>query len=271
MPRSKNKMRIWWWVGIATLLIFLHFIGWLQPFERVMTWAAKPVAQFFYNSSANVRHFYERREEFRNFSNRVDSLEEAVVRLTVANSDLKELEQENIKLRAQLDFAASTEAPGLLANVISQNLVFDIKQDDQDIVIDRGSNHGVTVGAGVIDENGVIIGKIAEVRPTLARVCLTTSRDCQLPATIQNNTRTIGLTEGDKGLTIKMTYIPQSEIISPGDTVITSGLGGEIPRGLLIGEVSQVNKLNNDIWQNVNIEPLFNRNSLTIVNVLLVV
>lgn len=271
MARSKNKARIWRWAGIIIVLIVFHFLGWLAPLEQAAVWVAKPVANFFYNSSANLRHFYERREEFNNFSDHVDILEEQVVRLTAANADLKELEQENIKLRAQLDFAASTDAPSLLANVISQNLVFDIKQDDQDIVIDRGANDGVTVGAGVIDENGVIIGKVAEVRPTLARVCLTTSRNCQLPATIQNDTRTIGLTEGDKGLTIKMTYIPQSETIVPGDTVITSGLGGEIPRGLLIGEVSQVNKLNNDIWQNVNIEPLFNRNSLTIVNVLLVV
>jgi len=271
MARLKNKVRVWRWLAVIIVLVIFHFIGWLAPLERVAAAVAKPVAQFFYDSSANVRHFYERREEFNKFFNRVDTLEEEVVRLKVANADLKELEQENIKLRAQLDFTASTESAGLLANVISQNLVFDIKQDDQDIVIDRGSNDGVTVGAGVIDENGVIIGKIAEVRPTLSRVCLTTSRSCQLPATIQNDTRTIGLTEGDKGLTIKMTYIPQSEVINPGDTVITSGLGGEIPRGLLIGEVSQVNKLNNDIWQNVNIEPLFNRNSLTIVNVLLVV
>lgn len=269
MPRYQWKNRSLIWVIVIVAIIVLHFIGLLQPIERAATWAAKPIAQFFYNSSAKVRHYYQRKDEYQNFSDRVDALEQEVARLTAENVGFKELEQDNIKLRAQLNFAAATNQPSKLANVISQNLVFDIKQDDQDIVIDQGVSSGLKVGAGVVDENGVIIGKVAELRPNIARVCLTTSRNCKLPAAIQNGTRTIGLTEGDRGLTIKMNYIPQSEGIKEGDTVITSGLGGDIPRGLLIGKVSQVNKLNNEIWQDVNIEPSFNRNSLTIVNVLL--
>ncbi len=269
MPRYQWKNRSLVWVGVIAIIIILHFVGLLQPLEHAATWAAKPLAQFFYNSSASVRHYYQRRDEYREFASRVDTLEQELARLTAENAGFKELEQDNIKLRAQLNFAAASHQASKLANVISQNLVFDIKQDDQDIVIDQGESSGLKVGAGVVDENGVVIGKVAELRSNIARVCLTTSRNCKLPATIQNNTRTIGITEGDRGLTIKMSYIPQSENINQGDTVITSGLGGDIPRGLLIGKVSQVNKLNNEIWQDVSIEPSFNRNSLTIVNVLL--
>jgi rod shape-determining protein MreC len=79
----------------------------------------------------------------------------------------------------------------------------------------------------------------------------------------------MGITEGDLGLTIKMNFIPQSDTINLDDTVITSGLGGNIPRGLVIGKVSQVNNRSNEIWQDVSIEPLINLNSLTIVSVLI--
>ena len=66
-----------------------------------------------------------------------------------------------------------------------------------------------------------------------------------------------------------MNYIPQSEKINNNDVVITSGLGGNIPRGLVVGKVSQINNRSNEIWQDVNIEPLFNINTLTIVTVLI--
>jgi rod shape-determining protein MreC len=122
---------------------------------------------------------------------------------------------------------------------------------------------------GVVDENGVIIGKIIEVKDHSARACLTTGANCQLAAAIINETKTIGLSEGELGLTIKMNYIPQMENIRPEDIVITSGLGGDIPRGLVIGRVSQVNNQSNEIWQDVTIEPLSSLRSLTIVSVIL--
>jgi rod shape-determining protein MreC len=66
-----------------------------------------------------------------------------------------------------------------------------------------------------------------------------------------------------------MNYIPQLEEINQGDIIITSGLGGDIPRGLVIGRVAQVNKQSNEIWQDVTIEPLSSWHSLTIVSVIL--
>ncbi len=104
---------------------------------------------------------------------------------------------------------------------------------------------------------------------TSARACLTTSADCQLAAAIINGSRTIGLSEGELGLTIKMNYIPQMEKISPEDIVITSGLGDSIPRGLVIGRVSQVNNQSNEIWQDVTIEPVASLHDLTVVSVVL--
>lgn len=264
-----RKNKSWWLIVALVLLFFLHFTKILAPIENLAISTVKPLAEFFYGSGSNLKNSYEENKKQKDVSSRVDFLEKEVTRLTVLNAQFKELEQDNIKLRAQLNFLSAKKYTSVLANVISQNLIFDIKEGDQDIVIDRGSRDGIKEDVGVVDENGVVIGKVSEVRDHLSKVCLTTNRNCKFAATIQNQDRTMGITEGDLGLTIKMNYIPQSEKINIGDIVITSGLGGNISRGLVIGKVGLVNNLSNEIWQDVNIEPLFNPSTLTIVNVLL--
>lgn len=263
-----RKNKNWWWPLIFVLILIFHFTKILSPLENLAISTVKPILSFLYGSGSGIKSSYEERQKEVDVFSRVKSLEQEVATLTVANAEFKELEQENLKLRAQLSFLSANKYKNVLANVVSQNIVFDIKEGDQDIVIDKGSKDGIKEDLGVINENGVIIGKVLEVRDNLSKICLTTNRNCKFAATIQNKERTMGVTEGSLGLTIKMNYIPQSEKINLGDTVITSGLGGNISRGLVIGRVSQINNKSNEIWQDVNIEPLFNINALTIVTVL---
>ncbi len=268
MAFYSKKNKNWMWGFIFILIVVLHFTKVLSPLENLAVSVVKPMAGFFYGAGSGISNSYEDSQKQKDIFSHAAILEQEVVRLTVDNAKFKELEQDNIKLREQLSFLSANKYKNILANVISQNLVFDIKEGDQDIVIDRGSKDGIKEGLGVIDENGVIIGKISEVRDNLSKICLTTNRSCKFAATIQSQDRTMGITEGDLGLTIKMNFIPQSEKINIGDTVITSGLGGNISRGLVIGKVSQINNRSNEIWQDVNIEPLFNLNTLTIVTIL---
>jgi cell shape-determining protein MreC len=84
----------------------------------------------------------------------------------------------------------------------------------------------------------------------------------------QNDQKTSGVVEGDLGLTIKMDFIPQAEKIKVDDIVVTSGLEKNIPRGLVIGKIIQVNSDSNEIWQKATVESLMNLEDLTIVSIL---
>ncbi|MBU0619941.1 rod shape-determining protein MreC, partial [Patescibacteria group bacterium] len=79
---------------------------------------------------------------------------------------------------------------------------------------------------------------------------------------------TMGIIEGEFGLTIKMDFIPQNKRINNEDIVITSGLEKNIPKGLVIGKITRINKNNNEVWQNAIIEPLADLDNLIIVSVL---
>jgi rod shape-determining protein MreC len=68
---------------------------------------------------------------------------------------------------------------------------------------------------------------------------------------------------------MKMSFIPQSAVIKPGDSVVTSGLEEAIPRGLVIGKVLEVKSESNAMWQTAVIEPLISPDDLIIVSVLL--
>ena len=66
-----------------------------------------------------------------------------------------------------------------------------------------------------------------------------------------------------------MNYIPQTEKINAGATVVTSGLGANIPRGLVIGRVKEVRSESNAVWTDATIEPLVDFNNLTIVSIII--
>jgi len=268
--RSFGKSRkIWYWLASLALIFILHFSGLTRPLENYLFLAIKPFAATLQRLGERSRG---RPESATDVSTLLEQLDKAKADLAAAIVDqakLQLLEEENNKLRKQLDFVNANNYQVLSANIVSRQNLFESAEDAQDIVLDKGAAEGLRPGLGVIDESGVIIGKIVEVKDHSARACLTTSTNCQLPAAIINNTKTIGLAEGELGLTIKMNYIPQLEEINQGDIIITSGLGGDIPRGLVIGRVAQVNKQSNEIWQDVTIEPLSSWHSLTIVSVIL--
>jgi rod shape-determining protein MreC len=262
--------KIWLWLFIIAFIFFAHFSRLSRPLENSLTIAIRPLGKSLHGLST----------WFQGRPNDANSIEEIVAKLTVAENklvlaivdqaQLQLLVEENNKLRQQLNFLNNNNHYRLVsANIVSRQNLFDAEGNAQDIILDRGSKDGIITGLGVINESGVIIGKIIEVKDNSSRACLTTGNNCQLAAAILNGTKTIGLSEGELGLTIKMNYIPQMEQIKEGDIVISSGLGDNIPRGLVIGRVAQVNNQSNEIWQDVSIEPIASLYNLTVVAVVL--
>jgi rod shape-determining protein MreC len=111
------------------------------------------------------------------------------------------------------------------------------------------------------------VGKVFEAGDNSSKICLLTNANCKVAVSILNENRTIGVTAGDLGLTVKLNFVGQTEKINVGDTVVTSGLEKDVPAGLVVGHISQINNNQNDVWQNINIEPVVNFDNLRIVSV----
>lgn len=254
--------------GVAVgLLIFLHFSGILRPAESRALKALNPVFSSLHSAGSYLRIKLNEQTDKRNLTATVKQLEETVSNLYVENSRLKALEEENEVLREYLKFSKESEKQFILGKILSRKSLISGNLD-QNLIIDKGSRDGIKIGAGVISK-GTIIGKVIGLEENLAEVCLITNRDCKLAVAMQNSDKTAGIIKGELGLTVKMEFIPQTEQVSAGDIVITSGLEESIPRGLVVGKVAEVNKESNELWQDATIEPLVNFNNLIIVSVLL--
>ena len=230
------------------------------------------MATNLYSISTNVRIAYNERSDKRDLLDVINNHEQLVNKLTVENAKLKGQVDENRKLREHLKFLEKNDLEFKLANVISGGIFLSSNESDVNIIIDKGMNDGIVTGLAVADSKGIVVGKIIEVKENISKVSLTTNADCKLAAAILNSnedSRTAGITEGELGLTIKMSYIPQKENIKEGDTVVSSGLEEKIPYGLVIGKVMRVEKDSNEVWQGVVIEPLIHLDELKIVSVII--
>lgn len=260
---SKNNPVLIFLVAAGLLIIF-HAVGLLRPLENLALAAVEPLGGRLYNWGVTLSRSYRENQSRSDLEAQVTALKNQVAVLTVANSQCLATTAENQELRDTLHFLEVNKLQAVAAAIIAKESVAD---SNGDLIIDRGRRDGLRLGLGVISPAGVIVGKLVDVKETTALVCLTTSPNCQLPAAIQNSDKTQGITDGNLGLTIRMNYIPQLDKVAGGDLVITSGLGGDIPRGLLIGRVSQVYNASNAVWQSATIEPLVDTADLTVVAV----
>jgi len=156
----------------------------------------------------------------------------------------------------------------IVGNILSRgSLISD--SYEKNIIIDKGKSAGINLGAPALNSQGIVIGKVVEAKDDSAEICLITNSECKIAAALQNNEKTVGIASGQHGLTIKMDFIPQTVALNEGDIVVTSGLEPNIPRGMVIGKISKIDKESNELWQSATIEPLLNFDNLVVVSVLI--
>ncbi len=108
--------------------------------------------------------------------------------------------------------------------------------------IDRGSRDGVAVDDVVISPEGAV-GRVTAVNYNYAEVLTILDPAVSMGCTV-SRTREIGLAEGESLLAqddrLKVSYLPRETLVAAGDLVVTTGLGGVFPAGLIVGTVEDV-------------------------------
>ena len=163
---------------------------------------------------------------------------------------LREAAMANSRLRELLDFKEKSPLKLVAAEVVSVDTSLYFKT----VFIDKGETDGVKKDFAVISPSGVV-GKIFKTSPSSSMVMLLIDQNFALDTLIQN-TRTRAVVEGLGTSKCKLKYVLASEPISQGDLVVSSGLEGVFPKGLLIGEVSLVTGHTGAIFQDIVVEPM---------------
>lgn len=148
----------------------------------------------------------------------------------------EELQQEVGRLRRLLQLAQSQDRPAVAARVIGE----DATPWFRTLLLDRGTAHGLHEGAAVVAEHGAV-GQILEAGASTARVLYLTDPRFRLGAFVQRS-RAHGLLAGAVPGRCVLLYLTEPEAAQAGDLVLTSGAGGGMPKGLLLGAVERVER-----------------------------
>ena len=160
-----------------------------------------------------------------------------------------EVELENRRLSRLLDFKWEMPSQVVTSRVIGK----DASGIFESFTLDRGESDGIKPGMAVVCAEGVV-GRIAQSTPHAARVLLISDHNSGVDAIVQR-TRARGIVEGAVNRTCSMKYIKRGEEIDVNDVVVTSGLDGIFPKGVLIGRVSGVTRKDFGLFQVAEVAP----------------
>ena len=146
--------------------------------------------------------------------------------------------------RARGFTSLDAEAMGLGEPVSAEVVGVSASPLDRTVTVNRGSRHGAERDSPVMAATG-LIGRVVTVGPAISQVELLSSSTAAV-AVITSSSRTRGVVraaDGDDATDgYRLHFVPVGQPVEVGEEVISSGLDGMFPKGLLVGRVSRVDQ-----------------------------
>lgn len=250
---------------ILLLLSLIHFTeeNFLQVTfvdELLLTYFA-PIQGFISGLGLSTVDFFQGIFAFRNLQQENKELKQELAGRENLRYLVLELQKENYRLRKMLDFKEHSAYELLPAEVIAR----DPSNWFETMTINRGSLHGVKKNMAVITSEG-LVGNIQRVTPASSQVLLLTDSRRAVSAMVMRSREPgdIGIMEGSSGESVFLRFsnLPPEANIQPGDAIISSGLGGIFPKGLVIGTVLETGLDQYGLLQQALVLPAVNFNRL---------
>lgn len=251
-------------MGAALLLSILDSTGNLggalnfirNPMSVVMEWTAGR-ADIFPGALAGPRDIQEARAEIARLQAELDA----------RTLELEQYQNMETDYRLMLElFNHARQLPDyqrVMANIIGR----DPNPSVRSIIIDRGLDDGVRVGMPVEGSRG-LVGRVYRVTNRSAQVILITDTSNSIPARLTNSRATGSLRGGGVSGNLYLEWVDQRHPITVGEVVVTSGLGGRMPRDLIIGRVVEAQRTEADLFQRAEVRPAVDFDALEVVFVI---
>ncbi len=227
-----------------------------QPFIAIQRWISTRVVAFsdFLTLPRDVTSLRQQNTELQS---QVSQLESQVIELK------QQLSQAEV-LYALLDFARARPENQYIASTI-------IGRDPSPflhyIIIDHGSDDGLRHGMPVVTNQG-LVGTIDAVTAKAARVLLINDPGAIVNIYLQS-TQVQAQLSGSLTSEISLDMVPQDVEIPSGELILTSGLGGDYPQDIIVGQITSVRKRENDLFQTAVVSPAVDFSKLSAVLVII--
>ncbi len=220
-----------------------------EPLGALLMWIMRPLQTASQGAVNWIADFRENYDTLAGFRSENERLRRRIQNLEVERQKLLEAEATNRQLKQLLDFRSHLPAGAITASIIANSAASWF----QSCQIDKGSADGVRKGMAVVTPLGVV-GQVVAVTPHAAKVLLLTDPNSGIDVLVQR-TRSRGIVSGslENGTVLK--YMKRSEDVQEGDRLITSGMDGVFPKGLMVGIVIKVRKQHLGLFQFVEVLP----------------
>ena len=229
---------------VCAFLIFFNPKNIFNPVRRIFLTIASPFQEIFYGASQKIG-------ETTSFLISISDIKKDNANLSKENNSLaaevamlKQIESENVILREQLNLAPRDKFSLISGFIVGQ----DPEGSESWVIFDKGGKDGLVPGMSVIVDNGILVGKVDEVYFSSSKINLLTSSTSSVNVS-DVETGAKGIIRGEYGLGLVMDMVTQADVLNVGDTIITSGLGSNIPKGLLVGKIKEVKVSQDKLFQ----------------------
>jgi rod shape-determining protein MreC len=220
-----------------------------DPIGPVLMWMFRPLQMAVQQATGWVQELNDSYLTIAAYKADNERLRKRIQSLEIERNQWLEAEATNRRLQQLLDFRSHLPAGSVTASVIANSA----STWFQSCLLDKGSDDRVRKGMAVVTPLGVV-GQVVSVTPKSAKVLLITDPNSGVDVLVQR-TRARGIVSGslENGPILK--YVKRSEDIQVGDRLITSGLDGIFPKGVMVGTIIKVRKQNLGLFQYIEVLP----------------
>ncbi len=176
-------------------------------------------------------------------------LKQVVAGLRQENNRLQEMVSAEERLKKLYPLQSDYSGHSTLARIYGR----DPSNWFKTVLVDKGSDDDIAKDMAVLGADG-LVGRVTEVSSRTAKVLLITDVNSAVDVILQRS-RSQAIMEGKREEACILKYVQKSDDVQPGDRVITSGMGGVFPKGLVAGTVSKVDRKRPGIFQYVEVVP----------------
>lgn len=255
MKRRQNVKIIILLFSVAAVFVVLNFSGFSKNIKDFFYVLSAPLQKALWGAGQNVSGFFGQIAETKNLQKELSEANLKNQELLGQIIVLEEFKKENDLLRKAMDLGLEKEFDLAFCQVISK----DVSGDS--ILINKGKAESFSEGMPVITEQKILLGRIGKVYQNFSEVILVSNKKSSFDAQVREK-EIYGVIKGKGGFESSFDLVAKDKELSQGDLIITSVLGGVFPKGLLVGEVQQVNKSDVEQFQSAEIRPGFDLKNL---------
>jgi rod shape-determining protein MreC len=275
-------------VVAAILLIINLSTQTTQVAEGPFSFILAPLQQIFSSVGRIFNAAFNNSVDVQQLQQRVQTLQTTVDNLSTENVRLREFQAEVKEYRDLLKFANDNPAysvvgadvvgmgypncnpdiPGQMSSGVCANVIGgEPSPYSRYLTINIGRRNGIAPGMPVVAGGFALIGRIGQVNETSSQVALLIDPNSYVNVLLVDS-RSTGVVAGQSDGSLHLINVPQTDEAKPGDLIVTSGLGGKLPRLLTIGQVDKIISTDAQLFREAIVRPAVDYNRVEVVLVI---